>query len=89
MINTFGYRVDVGKIEIKRLACQLQNVRREKGPIYLLRSVQYYVLGKIRFSLCLKWTRGCPKDIDELRYFCAMSITAATGQTALEILGSG
>ena len=88
LLNLYGYYFRPEIDRIKSLAYRLQDIKFDFVPQFLRMMILCYFCGVINFSACLYWCRSSKKDMDRLRYYYAMGLSAVIGETTMGTLGA-
>ena len=89
ILNKQGYYF-IPEIErIKSLAYRLQEIKFDFVPHFLKTMVLCYFCGIINNAACLYWCRSRVEDLNKLRFYYAMGLSAVVGETAMSTLGPG
>ena len=73
---------------IKSLAYRMQQIKFDFIPQFLKTMILCYFCGIINNAACLYWLRSRKEDLNTLRFYYAMGISAVVGETAMGTLGA-
>ena len=88
ILDKYGYYFIPEIDRIKALAYRMQDIKFDFVPQFLRMMILCYFCGIINFSACLYWLRSSKKDMDRLRYYYAMGLSAVIGETTMGTLGA-
>ena len=77
---------EIGRI--KSLAYRMQQIKFDFIPHFLKTMILCYFCGIINNAACLYWLRSKREDLNTLRFYYAMGISAVVGETAMGTLGA-
>ena len=86
--NDHGYVLDwrSKKTEFSRMAYRLQDIRDYFNPEMRWKTCRTYIAGKIQYASALYWLRSTQDNIDNVRYFYAMSLAGIMGMSTPEVV---
>ena len=86
--NEFGYLLNwkSTKTEFSRLAYRLQQVRESFVPENRWMMCRAYIIGKIQYASALYFLRATPDNIENVRFYYAMSLAAIMGLSTPEVI---
>jgi len=88
ILNKQGYYLKPEIDRIKSLAYRLQDIKCDFMPHFLRTMVMCYFIGIMNSSASLYWLRASKKDLERLRFYYGMGVSAIVGQTAMSTLGA-
>ena len=87
LLNSRGYYFIPEIDRLKSLAYRMQDMKLFFVPRCMKQIILCYFCGLLNFCACLYWCRSSKKNIDTLRYYYAMGLSAVVGETTLGTLG--
>ena len=88
IVDSQGYVFLPEVDRIKSLAYRMQDVKNDFIPSFKRMMILCYFCGVINSAACLYWLRSSVKDLNRLRFYYAMGISAIVGETAMGTLGA-
>ena len=88
IVDSQGYVFLPEVDRIKSLAYRMQDVKNDFIPSFKRMMILCYFCGVINSAACLYWLRSSIKDLNRLRFYYAMGISAVVGETAMGTLGA-
>ena len=88
LIDNFGYYLEPNIDTYKSCAYRFQHLRDKECPERLALAVSSYFIGKLRFCAAFYYLRSTQKQLDTIRFYYGMALSAVLGLTAYETLGA-
>ena len=87
LVDKWGYYFRPENNRLKSIAYRMQAVRDDYPPTFMRSMVMCYFCGVVRFSSCLYWVRSVPAEINNMRFYYVMAVSAILKMNAQEIVG--
>ena len=87
LLAKWGYYFIPEVDRLKSLAYRMQETKDLFIPKFMKMMILCYFCGVMNFCSCLYWLRSRQSDVDELRFYYGMAISAVIGETAMGTLG--
>ena len=88
MINKYGYFLDPDLSFMVNCAYRYHQLRDEITPSKMKTIISAYFLGKLRFAISMHFLRCTQKQIDTMRFYYGMAMSAILDVSAYETLGA-
>ena len=88
IIDKYGYYLEPNIETYRTCAYRFQNLRDKENPSRLALAVSSYFIGKMRFCAAFYFLRSTKKQLDTIRFYYGMALSAILGLTAYETLGA-
>ena len=88
IIHKYGYFLEPDLNAFRSCAYRFQSLKDEQTPERLWLANMSYFVGKMRFCAAFYYLRSTQKQLETLRFYYGMSVSAILGLTAYETLGA-
>jgi hypothetical protein len=88
LIDTYGYFLEPNLQYLIGTAYRLQSLREEQIPEKLRMVCMGYIVGKIQFGIALHYIRSTKVQLNTIRFYYAMAVSAVANLSAYETLGA-
>ena len=88
IIDKYGYFLEPNISSFRSMAYRFQALKDEQTPKRIWQAEMSYFVGKLRFGAAFYFCRSTSKQIDTIRFYYGMAVSAIMGLTAYETLGA-
>jgi DNA-directed RNA polymerase subunit RPC12/RpoP len=88
IINNYGYFLEPNLQYLVGTAYRLQSLREEQTPERLRTVCMAYIVGKLQFGLALYYVRSTICQLNIMRFYYGMAVSAVANLSAYETLGA-
>ena len=88
IVEKYGYFLEPNIVSIRSLAYRFQVLKDEQDPKRLWQAVMAYLVGKLRYCAAFYYLRSTTRQLDTIRFYYGMGVSAILGMTAYETLGA-
>ena len=86
--DKYGYYLEPDIETYRRCAYRFQSLKDEETPTRLGLAVGSYFVGKLRFGASFYYLRSTSKQLDTVRFYYAMALSAVLGLSTYETMGA-